>query len=347
VAGSRRKRVATASNAVVAQVADGFSGSAVEAVVAGVFAAAALEPSVLLGPVQMLLGGAGIGLRAVDGRVRQPGHGLPRPRGFLPESQIPDAARVGVPLMPAALVAALLTAGDGALGRVLAPAVQIAKEASDARAQVLDRVARRGAATLRDVGSELIATAGRNMHGLLTERDLDEARPVVTACEVATAVGRRLATVPWGATAVRDASAEPLPARRGQVVAAVDGRGMVAVAFYEIADGLPIPELGLVAPFCADPVLRGKTRTRPGEPLAAPAPIALVEKDGLVELAVGVTGSGPTERALQAILDGLDTHELLDDALAAGRGGPGSDTYALAVVQSRDGVRAVSGRGGL
>src|SRR5580658_713944 len=72
-------------------------GHAVDAVVAGVFAAAARSPSVLLGPVQLLVGGAGTGLHAVDGRVQQPGKGLPRPRGFAPGEDVPRAARAGVP----------------------------------------------------------------------------------------------------------------------------------------------------------------------------------------------------------------------------------------------------------
>ena len=84
-------------------------GNAVDSVAGAVFAAGALYPSVLLGPVQLLLGGAGAGLRAIDGRPRQPGLGNPRPRGFLPSEAVPPAARVGVPALPAALLAAVTT----------------------------------------------------------------------------------------------------------------------------------------------------------------------------------------------------------------------------------------------
>src|SRR5579872_6420920 len=77
-------------------------GNAVDAVVTGVLVAAAHAAGVLLGPVQVLVGGAGAGLVAVDGRVRQPGLGIPRPRGVVAGADIPAAARVGVPALPAA-----------------------------------------------------------------------------------------------------------------------------------------------------------------------------------------------------------------------------------------------------
>src|SRR5262245_50858028 len=72
-------------------------GSAIGAVLAGYFAAAGAYAGVLLGPLTVLIGGTGMGARAFDGRLRQPGLGTKRPRGFLPEETIPDAARIGVP----------------------------------------------------------------------------------------------------------------------------------------------------------------------------------------------------------------------------------------------------------
>ncbi|MGA7118553.1 MAG: hypothetical protein WBY94_00575, partial [Polyangiaceae bacterium] len=82
---------AVASESHVAQAArDGLSfGNAVDAVVAGVLVAAAESPSVFLGPFQMLVAGAGAGVRAIDGRVRQPGLGVPRPRGLLAGERVP------------------------------------------------------------------------------------------------------------------------------------------------------------------------------------------------------------------------------------------------------------------
>ena len=72
---TKSSAAATATDVEVAKVAASMlpRGNAMDAVVAGVFAAAALDPSVLLGHVQFLVGGAGAGLRAVDGRARQTG----------------------------------------------------------------------------------------------------------------------------------------------------------------------------------------------------------------------------------------------------------------------------------
>ena len=87
------------SEAHVAQAArDAMArGNAVDAVVTAVLLAAAESPGVFLGPVQLLIGGAGAGLQAFDGRVRQPGLGIPRPRGVQAGEAVPAPARIGVP----------------------------------------------------------------------------------------------------------------------------------------------------------------------------------------------------------------------------------------------------------
>ena len=67
---TRAKSAVAASEGLVADASGallGKGGNAVDAVVSGVFAAAGAAPGVLLGPVQILWGGAGLGLRAVDG----------------------------------------------------------------------------------------------------------------------------------------------------------------------------------------------------------------------------------------------------------------------------------------
>ena len=71
----------------------------------GYLCAAGAYPGVLLSPLSILLMGFGA-KRAVDGRVRQPGLGTSRPRGFRAEEEIPGAARVGVPGSLAALFVA-------------------------------------------------------------------------------------------------------------------------------------------------------------------------------------------------------------------------------------------------
>src|SRR5579862_9799569 len=135
-----RSRAAVASSPEVLAAAEELlrKGNALDAAVAGVFAACALSPGALLGPVQILVGGAGSGLRALDGRVRQPGIGAPRPRGWQEGEEIPDAARVGAPWLPATLAAAIASGGSATFAQVLGPAVALAK--GSPRAEVLAKI---------------------------------------------------------------------------------------------------------------------------------------------------------------------------------------------------------------
>lgn len=254
-------------------------GNAVDAVVAGVFAAAALSPPVLLGPVQLLVGGAGAGFLAVDGRVRQPGIGAPRPRGFVTADEIPDAARVGVPWLTTAMSVAMATMGSQTWHAVVAPAVALAKGSE--RQKVLARIQQKGPRAFEDnaLGGELVAQFGRPNGGLLTHDDLTTPQPEV---QKATRLARgdlHLFTLPW---AHLDDGRPAAPAHaveigRARVVAAVDRNATFALAVWDdAADGTYVEELGLRAPFLAEPVRRGETRVKPGDVRAAAAPIAMV-----------------------------------------------------------------------
>jgi hypothetical protein len=320
------QRAAAASQPGVAQAARdslGRGGNAVDAVIAGVLVAAAEHASVLLGPLQLLAGGAGAGLHAVDGRARQPGSGIPRPRGFVAAESVPAAARVAVPAMPAALAVAAAALGSATLLQAARPAIAIARSVSRERARVLEAVGRRGAAALGDerAAAELIAVAGRLAHGLLTRADLSSVRPDAMRCEAERGVVR----VPWLASPPHDASAT-------HVVAAADGRGLLAVACYESPDaGLEVPALGLVAPLAAEPVLRGRTRIRPGEPRPAAAPIALRMRGVSVELALGVAAAADADASLERLLGAVEREPTLSAALAALTSG-----RAVAVVRTRE-----------
>lgn len=310
-------------------------GNAVDAVIAGVFAACATSASVLLGPVQLLVGGGGAGLRAFDGRVRQPGLGAPRPRGFMPGEDVPNAARIGVPWLPATLSAALATAGSATLAQVMAPAIALAK--GSGREEVLSRIAGRGPRALeeRPISSALLGRAGRTEGGLLTLDDLASPRPeVVTASRLslqgpppdsmkaaaAAKAGenvRVLVTLPWAH--VED-GAPVLPAGGGgagpaatRAVLAVDRNGTFALACWDEApDGMMIDDLDLRAPFAAEPVLRGKTRTKPGDVRAACAPIALVGSPAAPELALAAFGARDAYDVLEKALGGLVHDERLE-----------------------------------
>lgn len=311
----RKARGAAASAPEVEAAAEDLlgKGNAVDAVVAGVFAACAISPGVLLGPVQILVGGAGAGLLAVDGRVRQPGIGAPRPRGFMRAEEIPDAARVGVPWLPAALSVAIATMGSATFNRVCSPAVLLAK--GTPRAEVLSRIAQRGPRALeeRPLGIELLASAGRPSGGLLTTDDLSSPRPDVqkaatTPLAHASPSPRSLFTVPWANV---ENGRPALPAHavdvaRVRAVAAIDRNATFAIACWEEAvDGLVIPELGLRAPFLAEPVRRGQTRVSPGTTRPSAGPMALVGSATTPEVAFCAFGAADAYDVLGQAIDAL------------------------------------------
>jgi gamma-glutamyltranspeptidase/glutathione hydrolase len=273
-------------------------GNAVDAVLTGVLVAAAQSPSVFLGPLQLLVGGAGAGLRAVDGRVLQPGRGIPRPRGFLAGEVVPSAAFVAVPGLPAAIATCVASLGATSQQRVVGPAVEHARALSAERADVLQAFAGRGAAALVDAAfsGELLAVAGRAAHGLLTLEDLGSVRPAIASSEDRSVASEAVWMIPWRSASAVDGSTT-------HVVAAVDARGMAAVACYEVrGGGLDVPALGLRAPAFAAPVMRGERRVAAGTPRAAAAPIALRAARGVAEFAVGLAASEDVDAALAGLV---------------------------------------------
>jgi hypothetical protein len=262
-------------------------GTSTDALVAGFFAAAGARADVLLSPVQLIVAGPGVGPRVYDGRSRQPGRGVPRPRGFLREQEIPDAARVAAPGSIAAC--AIAHAGDGKLSfsRLVRYGVEIAGGAgAKARAAALERIARGGAAGLRGFARPLVAVAGRSEGGVLSEDDLAGVRPAsARPLEIGSGKSRRtIWIVPWPAPAGEQ--------RSQQIIVAADVRGVVGVLSWSADErGVAIPDLELTAPRDAVAVRRGVTRVRPGEPLSCPAPIAIAGDRGVAVIALGVPRS--------------------------------------------------------
>ena len=291
-------------------------GNAVDAVVAGVLVAAAETPSVFLGPVQLLLGGHGAGLRAVDGRVRQPGRGMSRPRGVPAGESVPAPAWVGVPALPGALALAVASLGSVGLSKLSRAAVAYAKEFSAERSAVLAAFAGQAAAAMVDdaIAGELTAVAGRSVGGALTREDLAAVRPVATACDERSLSEDAVLRVPW--------KQKPCDGSNTQVIAAADAGGLVALACYESGmDGLAIASLGLVAPPFAAPVRRREVRVRPGEARPAAAPIALRAPHGLPDLALGLAATVHAEVMLDEILAALrDSPSQVVRALSATSG---------------------------
>ena len=279
---SKRSR-AVSNDAVAEEAAENLllsGGSAMAAVIAGYFAAAGAHSGVLLSPLSVLIGGAGVGDgRAFDGRLRQPGLGAKRPRGFKKGETVPDAARVAVASSVAALFVAHAYDGGGSLSSILKAGIRLAERAgADSRADLLKRIRGVGAGALTEPAfvRPLLQAAGPSEGGLLTPADF-AAIPSVDGRAVERRVGdRTVIEAPWAAEGA-DAPGDGV----GCAVLAIDGRGVCAGVLYRrVLDGLPIEALELEAPLSAVPVERGVARRSPGERLATPTPLALIKDAG-------------------------------------------------------------------
>ena len=275
---------ALASDPVAAEAAEDFlmtHGSAVGAVLSGYFAAAGAYAGTLWGPVSILVGGTGVGGRAFDGRLLQPGAGLKRPRGFVPDEEIPPAASAAATTAVAAALVAHAYDGGQKLASIVKPGVQRAKQSgADERAELLTRVRAAGAGALADPRfvRELVKVAGPVEGGTLGQQDFDVSSVVidVPVAEAARA-DQQVLTVPWESEAL-----EVSPALgRGHAIIAIDVRGVAAgLCFRRVSEGLAVPALELEIPLCAIPVRRGVPRTPPGTRLSAPAPMAITVAGG-------------------------------------------------------------------
>lgn len=309
-------------------------GNAVDAVVAGVAAACAMLPSVFLGPLTIVCGGAGAGEHAFDGRLRQPGKGAPRPRGFLSASDVPPAARVAVPWLVPALFGALSAVGSATPARAFGPALALAK--GSARREVLDAVLSRGGRALgeRALGDGLLGAGGRLAGGLLTRDDLDAAAGQSSPLDVERLGPVTVARPPW-----RDGGSGQ--SGTPHVIAAIDRNGMGALACFETVDGdgVRIDDLELVAPLRAIPVRRGAERVRPGTPLEVEAPLAVVSRSGALEAVVGVAlaGQAELEAALEAyVREGQLAPPAAGALVAAVRAGKGAARLYVPGAVSRE-----------
>jgi gamma-glutamyltranspeptidase/glutathione hydrolase len=274
----RTRAAALASEDLVEEVAAAElarSKSAVAAVVAGFFAAAGAHADVLLGPVTLLVAGIGTGGRVFDGRLRQPGLGAKRPRGFVSED-VPIASRVAISTSVAAATVALAYDRRATLTAAARAGTRAAAAANaPERRRVLERVAEVGPAALAESSfvRPLLHLASPSQGGLLTPADFVAAGDLVLAAEERTSRGTNTLEPPWA-----DLELEPVaPGGERHAVCAVDAEGVYAALAYErIGSGLEVPALGLVAPLGATPVRRGTPRVTPGQRLPAPAALAVI-----------------------------------------------------------------------
>lgn len=281
-------RTAAISNDPVAEQAAGeclLGGStALGAALAGFFAAAGANSSVLLGPVSILVAGVGSGARAFDGRLRQPGLGVKRPRGFRDEDPVPDAAFVAVPNAMSAVAVALAYDEDRSLSSVIRYGIASAQRVgADARAEQLKTVRGLGAAAFSDpmFFRPLMHVAGPSEGGNLTASDFAAVPADIDVPATAHPEHEHWFEVPWAvdgaAPTARDLGAQ-------MVVVAFDARGSAAaISYLRAKDGISLDAIELEVPRAAVPVLRGITRVAPGERIACP-----------VSMAIRIEGGRPT-----------------------------------------------------
>ncbi len=323
-----------AARAAAAEIIEA-GGTAVDAVIAGFFAAAGERPGVLLAPAVALVAGTGAGARAYDGRSAQPGLGSARPRGFVEGVAIPDAAYAAAPRTIAMLVLLHGHRGRTSFSVLARPGVAAADAQDEkARAGLIRRIGASGVLALRstEVARALVAAGGAVAGGMLTERDLEEARPAETdAVTTALASGANVFTSPWTPSEASAAGAE--------AIVACDGRGIVAaIAYAPTGAGVVVPELGITLARDAVPVLRGVTRLAPGTPLLSSAPVALLGRKGFWA-AIGLTGVA----SLRAeALEGLASGQALESALAELRSREDGRTALAATSDGRLGRSALS-----
>lgn len=307
-----RGAAAAASDRVAAEAAaDALEqgGSAADALVAGFAALSGAHASMLMAPVVGLVAGVGAGARAFDGRAVQPGRGIPRPRGFVEESDVPVASRVGVPRSVASVYAMHARFGRLSLRDLFAAGVAAArKQGAAERCKLLRAIGDSGVLALRkpEVLGALLRTAGPVAGGLLTEQDVLEATPEESVAE-RKAIGTEavLQQPPFGADAGRD----------GHVVVAVDARGtLAALAAMPTAEGLDVGALELSLSLDAAPVRRGVPRVTPGTARPAPGAIGVLDLPEGVRVALALVGRGALD---ESALEPLAESTPMENALRA------------------------------
>lgn len=270
-----RRSLSCSNDAIADEVAaEALTGgaTALGACLAGFFAAAAKSEDVLFSPLSIILGGVGTGGRAFDGRLRQPGLGVKRPRGFISEAEVPVAARIAIPCSVAAAAVACAYQAGTSMSSVLRPALQIAKK-TGARVEPLERVRQLGGNALRDplFARALTLLAGPSEGGVISTEDLGPQHGLDVPLNARDARCGRLQEPPW----VSEGDLEA-PLENTHVVLAVDVHGGFAALSFQRATGPSLEGLDLRAPLGARPVMRGVPRVRPGSALGAPAPIGLL-----------------------------------------------------------------------
>jgi gamma-glutamyltranspeptidase/glutathione hydrolase len=285
-----------ASDPVAQEAAEDFltaGGSATGAVLSGFFAAAGAHAGVLWGPLSLIVSGVGLGARAFDGRLIQPGLGHKRPRGKKQGDPVEDAARVPVPGAVAAALVAHAYDGGQRLGTVMKPGLSRARQSgATGRHELLTRIRAAGAAAMGETSfvRELLRVAGPAQGGQLTAQDFTTREGIDHEVLREESAGETVLRAPWAGEVARSDEV----VGRGAAIIAIDQRGgAAALAYRRVNDGFVLDAMDLELPLGAAVVEHGVPRVKPGTRLRSPTPIEIAVRDDL-----------PIEvRALPAALD--------------------------------------------
>jgi len=275
-------------------------GTALDAALAAYFATAGATTWGLFAPVTILVAGHGTGVRAIDGRARQPGQGIDRPVRYNDEEAVPPFAWAAAPATAAAISLAASMFGSQTLTSLARIGARIArKHGAKARATQIERLGASKAWVMQDKSllAEIAERVPRFEGALLQPADLAIEGAEVLACDPTEFMANQpVSRPPWH---------DPQGPVRARALHLASDRGTLAgvvseapVRFIPLFDG----EVDL--PGLAVPMLKGVPRLRPGSPLPMAAPLAvLFEKQRPVWMA-GSQGPSIDQADLETLLVG-------------------------------------------
>lgn len=252
----------------VAEARLASSCTAVEAMLAGYYALACSTSWGLFAGVTFVVAGGGVSLTFVDGRPRQPGRGVDRPKRW-DGLDAPPASRAAVPGSVAAAAAVSALFGV-TLPKGTSAGAEIARELGEKeRAKLVGRIGSLGVRALTDrafvhvLGATILPNEGHP----LSAADFEEPPVDVAKSGVVDGV---FAKAPWA-----DDAAKALGiGATTHAILTVDRRGTLAAAVIESPEGeLPLADGSASLPLAAEPLRKGIPRLRPGTPLPIGAPV--------------------------------------------------------------------------
>jgi gamma-glutamyltranspeptidase/glutathione hydrolase len=264
-------------------------GTAVDAVLAAYFALAGATPWGLLAPLTILVAGSGHGIRAVDGRARQPGLGIERPVRYDDDAAAPLLARASAPATAAAVSVASSMFGSESLPRLATLGARIArKQGARERAALITRFGSARAWVLQDRAflAEVAERVPRFEGALLQPADLTIEGADVLPCQPSlTLAGVQAAFPPWYAPA-----SSPISPGSSPLLVLASERGNLAALFlHHPGRIIPLFEGEIELPALGQPVLRGVPRLKPGSPLPLAVPLAVLLEGARATHVVGAT----------------------------------------------------------